>query len=495
MKVLLAYDCLYAFLMQKGTDNDVGQAIALLRRMGASICVDGYANVLLYLDGLIEQANSHALKGMFLLPPMNKDKISENMRNDIISFANRLNDENIYLFWKERQTKERKLLLQICRYSQLSQFNSQNVDNIISNDPILLALSYRQGLTTRIYSTENFIERIHIDHPEYSLPRELKIKEMKFGDIDVNQIFFDSYREEYEEFDEWFEKKSKEMATAYIATIDGKVKAFLALKVENEDENYSNTTPLMSPNRRLKICSFKVGVCGYRLSERFMMIIFQEAMGQSCNEIYVTIFDTYENRRNLMLLLCNRWGFVNYGMNTRGEHVLTRKFTKFVTNKYRQCYPFAKRPQYLIILSLLPKEIFELQGGHIRQMLVLFEQNEELTRGSIMFIRNLHTGKLIFSAIIEDVIREFPDEKKFVDSCKKRSIYTEKRLREIWNKNNKKRPYLVKILHQCDFCEEDALLFQKRLRSLSMSNLSILSQKTFNDIIKDTKYGKNFIAN
>lgn len=493
MKVLLAYDCLYAFLMQKGSDNDVAQTITLLRHMGASIYVDGYANVLLYLDGLIEQANSHALKGMFLLPPINKDNFSEDMRNDIISYANRLSNENTYLFWKERQTEERKLLLQICRHSQLSQFNRQKVDNIISNDPMLLVLSYKQGLATRIYSTENFMERIHIDHPEYSLPRELKIKEIMFGDIDVNQIFFDSYREEYEEFDEWFAKKSKEMATAYIATIDGKVKAFLALKVEKEDENYNDITPLMPPNRRLKICSFKVGVCGYRLSERFMMIVFKEAMEQRCNEIYVTIFDTYENRRNLMFLLCNRWGFVNYGKNTRGEQVLTRKFVKFVTNKYRQCYPFARRPQYLIILSLLSKEILEFQGGYIRQMLVLFEQSEEFNRGSIMFIRNSHTGKLIFSAVVEDVIREISDEQKFVDSCKKRSIYTEKRLREIWNKNNK-RPYLVKILHQCDFCEEDAILFQKRLQSLPMSDLLVLSQETFNDIIKDTKYGKNFIA-
>lgn len=41
--------------------------------------------------------------------------------------------------------------------------------------------------------------------------------------------------------------------------------SFLYLKVEDENENYSNINPQFSPKRRLKIGTFKVISNGFRL--------------------------------------------------------------------------------------------------------------------------------------------------------------------------------------------------------------------------------------
>ena len=71
----------------------------------------------------------------------------------------------------------------------------------------------------------------------------------------------------------------------------GEYAVFLYLKIEEKDENYNNITPMFIPKRRLKIGTFKVTSTGYKLGERFLKIIFDNALNYGVDEIYVTIFD------------------------------------------------------------------------------------------------------------------------------------------------------------------------------------------------------------
>ena len=66
----------------------------------------------------------------------------------------------------------------------------------------------------------------------------------RFADIDVNDVFFDSLREDYDGFDQWFLKKSKNDEKAMILTDEIGVHAFLYLKLENEPiKTVSGTIP------------------------------------------------------------------------------------------------------------------------------------------------------------------------------------------------------------------------------------------------------------
>ena len=104
----------------------------------------------------------------------------------------------------------------------------------------------------------------------------LSVEKVYFGNVDSTDSFFDSFRNSYTGFDRWFARKCDE--EAYICRSDSnKILGFLYLKTEDVSENYSDIEPPFSPKRRLKVGTFKVESTGFRLVERFVKIIFDNA--------------------------------------------------------------------------------------------------------------------------------------------------------------------------------------------------------------------------
>ena len=60
------------------------------------------------------------------------------------------------------------------------------------------------------------------------------------SELDIDDSFFDSLREDYAGFDEWFRYKQLDNAQAYVQERDGRVISFLLLKVEDESEDYED---------------------------------------------------------------------------------------------------------------------------------------------------------------------------------------------------------------------------------------------------------------
>ena len=68
----------------------------------------------------------------------------------------------------------------------------------------------------------------------------------------------------------------------YVCTSDaGEIVAFLYLKREGADEDYSDIEPPFKRAQRLKIGTFKVVSNGYKLGERFLKIVFDNALRYS----------------------------------------------------------------------------------------------------------------------------------------------------------------------------------------------------------------------
>src|SRR5690606_41146356 len=70
------------------------------------------------------------------------------------------------------------------------------------------------------------------------------------------------------------------------------------------------------PKKRLKVGTFKVISNGVRLGERFMKIIFDNALARKVDEIYVTIFEKRDEQQRLIALL-EEWGFQKYRSEER----------------------------------------------------------------------------------------------------------------------------------------------------------------------------------
>ena len=67
----------------------------------------------------------------------------------------------------------------------------------------------------------------------------------------LRDAFFDSFREDYVEFDKWFNKKADDIC--YVCYSEGKLTAFLFIKREDENENYYEINPVFAKKKRLKI--------------------------------------------------------------------------------------------------------------------------------------------------------------------------------------------------------------------------------------------------
>ena len=74
------------------------------------------------------------------------------------------------------------------------------------------------------------------------------LEKTKFSDIKLSDSFFDSLKEDYQGFDEWFQKKSHTNDELYITKNDNTLTGVLYLKTENEE--HLDITPSLPKKKR-----------------------------------------------------------------------------------------------------------------------------------------------------------------------------------------------------------------------------------------------------
>jgi predicted nucleic acid-binding protein len=168
----------------------------------------------------------------------------------------------------------------------LNEVFCNRVDFLITEDRKIHKKASELGILERVFTIDAFLEKVTAENPELSDYKVLSVKKELFGNLNLRDTFFDSFREDYKEFDDWFNRKSDEIA--YVCTSEtGEIVAFLYVKIEGMNECYSDIDPAFKPAKRLKIGTFKVISNGYKLGERFLKIVFDNALRFSVEEIYV----------------------------------------------------------------------------------------------------------------------------------------------------------------------------------------------------------------
>jgi hypothetical protein len=116
------------------------------------------------------------------------------------------------------------------------------------------------------------------------------LEQQQFSKIDLDNPFFDSLKQDYKEFTDWFLKKANLGEQAYVfyskpEIIDG----FLYLKIENEE--LRDVIPIKPAKARLKLGTLKINAHGTKLGERFIKKVFDHLIVNDLDEVYVTVFD------------------------------------------------------------------------------------------------------------------------------------------------------------------------------------------------------------
>jgi predicted nucleic acid-binding protein len=403
------------------------------------------------------------------------------------------------------------------------------VDLLITEDKNIHRKGRQVGtsISEKIYTIERFLEKMNSENPDFISYKVLAVKKEYFGNIKLEDPFFDSFRKDYEGFDHWFQKKSDEIA--YICYEDEQVMAFLFLKVEDADENYQNISPKFEKKRRLKIGTFKVTLNGFKLGERFLKIIFDNAFSQKVDEIYVTIFDKTKEQSRLIELL-QEWGFILWGQKTSGsgtEHIFVKNFQKvFNPVSPKLTYPFVSLNTdcYLVPIygayhtELLPDSILNTESkldfvenephrNSISKVYISRSLNKSMKPGdTIIFYRTGDTSPKYYSSvittigIIDSIVRDISDEDRFIELCRRRSVFSDDELRKHWNHNPRNRPFIVNFLYTYSFPSRINLKTLIELGVIANTQsapqgFEKISREKFQAILTSTKTDESIIVN
>lgn len=392
------------------------------------------------------------------------------------------------------------------------------VDILITEDKKIHRKALELGIQDKVFTIDSFLEKTFAEHPELVNYKVLNVQKLKFGRINLNDSFFDSLKEDYEGFDKWFVKKYDEEAYITINSNNGMLLSFLYLKVEGENENYSNVTPVLPPKRRLKIGTFKVISNGFRLGERFIKIIFDNALKNHVQEIYVTIYDKRPEQRRLIELL-EQWGFILWGVKGE-EQVYVRDFSpRFDVTNLKSCFPYISKGKNVFIVPIYPEYHTELLPDSILNTESPEEFIEDfphrncinkvyvsramepypVTGDILVFYRTGGLYKSVVTTIgeVQETKFDFRNEDDFILYCRKKSVYPEQSLREMWRYSRRK-PFVVNFLY--------AYSFPHRINMEKLIDLGVLlgvndaprgfkpiTKEQFEIILKETKSDESFI--
>jgi rRNA-processing protein FCF1 len=403
----------------------------------------------------------------------------------------------------------------------LNEVFSERVDLLITEDRKIHTKAVELGINDKVFTIDEFLEKVIAENPElldYKVP---SIKKEYFGNINLKDKFFDSLKGDYNGFEKWFNKKSDEIA--YISTSNGSIVAFLYLKIENKDESYPDITPTFTRKKRLKIGTFKVQLNGFKLGERILKMVFDHALLFSVDEIYVTIFPKREGSIRLVNLLMD-YGFQDYGIKKSSsgiEKVYVRDFSRKANMTSPQTtYPFMSKnarkflvpiyPEYhtnlfpdSILSTESPLDFVELEPfrNAISKVYVSRSFNRDLRSGDIIvFYRTggYHMSVVTTLGIVEKVFISIKDEDQFINLCRKRSVFSDEKLRQQWS-YSKYKPFLVNFLYSYSFPKRINL---KRLIELGIirdrgsapRGFERISDESFNKIIKETSSNEYIIV-
>ena len=348
------------------------------------------------------------------------------------------------------------------------------VDALITEDKKLLNKASLLGISEKVFTIDAFLEKVTVENPELADYKVLSVRKSLFGHLDLSDGFFASFKEDYPGYEVWFNKKADE--TVYVCLSDGKPIALLYLKAEGKSEDYSDMEPPLSPKRRLKIGSFKVTLNGFRLGERFLKIIFDNAIRFKVDEVYVTIFDKRIEQQRLINLL-EEYGFYRHGLKKGpgGEELVYVRSCVRSANRStpKLTYPFFSTAGQIFIVPIHPEYHTELFPDSIlrTESLMEFVENEPHRNAiSKVYIsrsieRDIHPGDVIIFyrtggyhkgvvttiGVAEGIIDNIPAEADFIRLCRKRSVFTDAQLANQWRSNKARRPFIVNFLYVYSF--------------------------------------------
>jgi hypothetical protein len=333
-----------------------------------------------------------------------------------------------------------------------------------------------------------------------------------FADINLKDSFFDSLRQDYPQFDEWFLKKTTEKKSAFVFETHGKLDGFLFLKSEIDVE-IADVSPQLPKKRWLKIGTFKINPHGTRLGERFLKTVLDNAIHYKIDAVYVTVFPKHK----ALIELFERYGFEEKAIkptNDSIEKVLVKELGDLKNNILYDYPKFSTRGNQKFLLSIFPEfhtqlfpnsklnnESYELikdlsHTNSIEKVYICSMDCRALRRGDALVIYRTtdEVGRAKYRAVATSVCtveeikvkNDFTSLDNYLSYCENYSVFNRQELTEWFHKNN--RLYIIKMVYNAAFSKRltrGHLLEKCGLSETARWGFLPLTDNQFHKIIKD----------
>ncbi len=281
------------------------------------------------------------------------------------------------------------------------------------------------------------------------MSRDSVIVFKKFSEIDLDDVFFNSLKDDYQEFSDWFGRKADaEAMVTYDVT--GDLQGFLYLKIE--DGPVTDIVPSINYKKILKVGTFKIDAHNTKLGERFVKKIFDYAIVNEVESVYVTVFPQHTG----LIKLFDKYGFKKYGTKTTdngSEDVYIKNFNELTGDIYKD-YPIidASRQKWIIGVydkyhtGLFPDSILNNEDAsivrdvsHTNSIDKVYVGNmmemTEIKKGDVLCIYRIDQSapknqkrfkNVITSICIADEVltyRDFESHKDFLEYVESRSVF------------------------------------------------------------------------
>lgn len=348
------------------------------------------------------------------------------------------------------------------------------VDNLITEDLGLHRRARKANLSDRVLTVADAIKALarQFDQTEVALPF---IRNIKAYEIDRQAKIFETLREDYEGFDNWFEQKcARQHRECWIVEVRADIAGILIPK----EESPRDTDAKLLGSKILKICTFKIEPehRGEKFGEQLLKKALWHAQSNKFDIVYLTAF---EKQVDLISLL-ERFGFKKTHINNRGEAVLEKQmvYAEILANDRskileldRQFYPrivdndlvnkfiVPIRPHYHKVLFpeialATPLPLFGQQsetdlltnvgrndrtpGNTIRKVYLCRSPNTNLRPGDIILFYQskdeqfAHSQSVTTLGVVEDV-NQFSDIDDLSKHVAKRSVFSRDDLQTMIN--------------------------------------------------------------
>lgn len=360
----------------------------------------------------------------------------------------------------------------------LNEVYKGRVDILISEDKKIYTKASALGISEKVFNIQDFLEKVTSENPEFVDYDVLAIRRTTFEHVDVSDPFFDSFKNDYSGFEKWFHSKFDK--TCYVCYDEDDLTAFLYIKIEDAgSESYSDIKPIFDQKKRLKIGTLKVESNGYKIGERFLKIVFDNALQYEVEEIYVTIFDRSDEQIRLIEML-KEWGFEKHGIkvNEFGEElVFSRPFGKdkpVFVDEPRKSHPFFSWSTRKYIVKIWPEYHTELfpdsintredksqylgnqpHRNRISKVYISHSKDRHLQTGDILLVYRMGTtspkkysSTITSICIVEGVIDGFKDFDEFYNACARKTLFQKEELKtNWWNKYGSYKPFIINFLY------------------------------------------------